>query len=64
MYLISPIFLYVYYKSRRAGIILIDICLMASLTANAIVAYVNDFSAYVPDVRFRFGRKHNAGSFY
>jgi len=51
MYVISPIFLYAYFKNKKLGVILIDLCLMASLLAAGIVEYTNNFSAYVPSVR-------------
>jgi len=50
MYVVSPIFLYVYYKSKKIGVILIDVCLMASLLGAGIYEYANNFSAYVPSM--------------
>lgn len=44
MYLISPIFLFLYYKSKMIAIILIDIVLIAAIFAQGYVAWVLDFS--------------------
>lgn len=48
MYAITPIFLIVYWKNKRWGILLINLGIITSLSVNAGLVYYNHFTPYIP----------------